>query len=85
MTADMSRNVRKRTFWLIRPEKIQISLRIRVDWLESSVGEFWIDKDTEFLHMDNKYYCRTARMRRLIWVFVWRTCEKARFLTLRLI
>ena len=28
---------------------------------------------------------KTARMRRLIGVFVWLTCQKVRFLTLRLI
>ena len=34
----MSRNVRKRTFWHVRPTKTQISLRIRAVWLESSLS-----------------------------------------------
>ena len=34
----MSRNVRKRTFEHVRPAKIQISLRIRAVWSESSLG-----------------------------------------------
>ena len=38
-------NVRKPTFWHMRPVKIQISLRIRADWSESSLGVFCIVKD----------------------------------------
>ena len=34
----MSRNVRKRTFGHVRPAKIQISLRIRAVWSESSLA-----------------------------------------------
>ena len=40
----MSRNVRKRTFKNVRPAKIQIRLRIRAVWSESSLGAFWTDK-----------------------------------------
>ena len=50
----MSRNVRKRTFWHVLPTKIQISLRIRAVWSESSLSAFWIVKDAKFLHADNK-------------------------------
>ena len=32
--------VRKPTLWCVRPVKIQISLRIRADWSESSLGAF---------------------------------------------
>ena len=67
------------------PAKIQISLRIRAVWSESSLGAFSIAKDTKFLHADNEDSDQTARMRRLIWVFFGRTCQKVRFLTLRLI
>ena len=38
----------------VRPAKIQISLRIRAVWSESSLGTFWIDKDEKFLYADNK-------------------------------
>ena len=37
----------------------------------------------KFLHADNEGSDQTARMRRLIWVFVGRTRPKVRFLTLR--
>ena len=36
------------------------------------------------LHVDNNESDKTALMRRLIWVLVERTCQKVRFLTLRL-
>ena len=39
----------------MRKAKIQISLRIRAVWSESSLGAFWIDKDVDkFLHADNE-------------------------------
>ena len=70
----------------MRPAKIQISLRIRTGWPESSLGAFsWIAEEIKFLHADNEDSDQTARMRRLIWVFVGRTCQKVRFLTVRLI
>ena len=50
----MSRNVRKCTFADTRPAKIQISLRIRAVWSESSLGAFWIAKDATFFHADNE-------------------------------
>ena len=40
-------------------------------------------KDAKFLHADNEDYDQNARMRRLIWVFVGRTCQKVRFLMLQ--
>ena len=69
----MSRKVRNRTFGHVRPAKIQISLRVRAGWSESSQGAFWIAKDAKFLHADNEDYDLTVRIRRLIWVFVGRT------------
>ena len=51
-----------------------------------SACAFWIAKDAKFLHADNEDSNQTARMRRLIWVFVGRMCQKGRsksFLTLR--
>ena len=41
----MNHNVIKRTFWHVCPAKIQISLRIRAVWSESSLGAFSIAKD----------------------------------------
>ena len=79
----MNRNVRKRTFGHVLPAKIQISLRRRAVWSESSLGAFWIANDAKFLQTDNEDSNQTARMRRLIWIFVGRTCQKVRFLTMR--
>ena len=67
-----------------RRVKIQISLCIRTVWSESSLGVFWIVNDSKFLHADNEDSDQTARMRRLIWVFVGCTCQKVGFRTLRL-
>ena len=82
----MIRNVRKRTFGCVRPVKIPISLRCRAVWSESSLGAFWIAKilDANILHADNEDSDQTARMRRLIWIFDGRTCQRVRFLTMRL-
>ena len=46
-------------------------------------AHFGIVKDGMFLHVDNEDSNQTARMRRLIWVFVGRTCQKTCFLTLQ--
>ena len=78
----MNRIVRKRTFY-VRPAKIQISLRIRAVWSESSLDAFWIAKDAKFIHADKEESDQTVRMRRLIWVFDGRTCHMAHFLTWR--
>ena len=51
---EMSLNVRKRTFRHVLSAKIQISLRIRAVWSESSLGAFWIAKIAKFLHADNE-------------------------------
>ena len=75
----MNRKVRKRTFGHLRPAKIQIRLRIRAVWSESSVGAFWIANDSTFLYAGSEDSDRTARMRMLIWVFYRRTCQKVRF------
>ena len=41
----------------------------------SSLSAFRIVKDVTFLHEDNEVSDQTARMRRLIWVFVMRLCQ----------
>ena len=71
----MSRTVRKRNFEHVRPAKNQISLRIRARWSEGSLGVFSIAKYAKFLHFDNEDPYHSARMRRLIWVFVGSTSE----------
>ena len=81
----MSRSVRKRTFGHENRTKIQISVRMREIWSESSFAAFWIDKNAKFLHVDNEDSDQIARMRKLIWVIVGRTCPKVCFLTLRTI
>ena len=81
---NFSRNIRKRTFGYMRQEKIQISRRIRAVWSKSSLDAFWIAKKGNFLHADNETD-QTARIRRLIWIFVGRTSQKVHFLPLPLI
>ena len=66
----MNRNIRKRTSGHVRQAKIQIVLRIRTVYSESSLCAFWKAKDAKFLHADNEDSDQTARMRRLIRVFV---------------
>ena len=80
----MSRNVGKRTYEYVRPAKIQIRLRIRAVWSESSLGAFRIAKDAKFLHEDNENSVQITQMRRLIWVFFWRICQKGLFFRMRL-
>ena len=50
----MSRNVGKRTFVNVRLAKIQISLRIRAVWSNSSLCALWIANDEKILNADNK-------------------------------
>ena len=50
----MSLSVRKRTIRHVRLAKIQISLRIRAVWSESSLDAFWIAKDASFLMRKTK-------------------------------
>ena len=68
----------------MRRAKIQISLRIRAVWSESSQCAFWIVKDAKCHHADNEDSDQTARMRRLIWVLVDQWFKEVRFLTFRL-
>ena len=54
-------------------------------WSEASMSAFSIANNAKFLHADNENCDQTAPMRRLIWVFVGRTCQKIHFLSLRFI
>ena len=62
----MGHDVLNRIFLHVRLVMIQIRLRIRAVWSESSLGAFWISKDAQFLHTDNEDSDQTVRMRRLI-------------------
>ena len=73
-------NVRKRTFGHVHPAKTQISLRIRAVLSEFSLGAFWIVRVQRFVMLTMK---TLIRLHKLIWVFVGRTCQKVRFLTLQ--
>ena len=53
-------------------------------WSESSLGTFWIAKNVKFLHAGNEDPDQTARMRRLIWVFLVRRWQNVCFLSFRL-
>ena len=81
----MNRNVRKRTFEIVCPAKIQMNLHFRTVWSESSFSALRIPKDAKFLLADNEDSDQTARMRSLIRVCVGRKCHMVHFLTLRLI
>ena len=78
----MGRKVRKRTFVHVRSANIQVRLRIRA---VRSGASFWIAKDARVIHADNEDSDQTARMRKLIWVSVGRTYQKARFLMMRFV
>ena len=54
------RNAKKHTFVHVRPAKIQIRLRIRAVWSESSLGAVWIAKDAKFLTADNEDWADCA-------------------------
>ena len=79
-------------FWINYSREIWTSLSVRslviyiyiVHYfvIEYDVGAFCIAKDAKFLYADNEGSVQTARMRTLIYVFVGRTCQKIRFLTL---
>ena len=64
-----------------KKKKKSCNVRIR----SFGLSAFWIAKDAKFLHADNEVSNQTARMRRLIRVFVGCTCQKVRFLTFRLL
>ena len=72
----INRNVKERTFGHVLQAKLQNSLCIRAAWSESSLGAFWNARDAHSLNADEEDSNQTARMRRLIKVFVGRTCQK---------
>ena len=57
-----------------RLAKIQLRLYIRAAWSESSVDTLLMAKDPMLLYADNWDIDQTARMCRLIWVFLRHTC-----------
>ena len=60
----MDLNLRKFTFWYVLPTKIQISLRIRADWLESSSSTNFAFLAIQNAPSENSK--QTAQMHRLI-------------------
>ena len=48
----------------VRPAKIQVCLRIRAVWSESSLDALWIAQDAKFLYADNEDSEQTTQMRR---------------------
>ena len=52
---------------------------------QSSLGSILVVKDKKHLRLGSEDYDQTVPMRRLIWVFLERTCQKVHFRTLRLI
>ena len=75
LTMHMRRIARNRTFgyWCALGEYSDQPAHFH--WSESSLCAFWTAKDANFLHADNEDSDQTARMRRLIWVFVGRTFQ----------
>ena len=84
----------------MRPAKIPIRLRIRAVWSESSLsahvrryafwrfGSYGFKRSSAICTIRCCFVMRSTknliRLRRLIWVFVERICQKIRYLTLRL-
>ena len=68
----LRRNLRKRTFWHVRPTKTQISLRIHAVW---SVFVVRMKKlyHLGYLNAPSEDSDQTARMRKLNWTFTGRT------------
>ena len=64
--------------WIIffnKLRKTQISLGIRPVWSESLLCAQWVAKCSVLLQADSEDSDQTGRMRRLIWVFAWRTVK----------
>ena len=74
----MTRNVRKRTFWNVRPTKTQNSLRIRAVW---SVFVVCMMK----LCILGYPKCAQWRFWSACWIFAGRTCPEVHSLTFRFI
>ena len=80
----MSLNVSKRTFGHGLPAKIQISLRMQTLWSESFTGHNLDSQEFKKFYADNEDSDQqTARMRRLIWVFVGRNAQRYICLTFK--
>ena len=63
----MNHNCRNHSFRHVHPVKIQITQDIRAVWSESSLDAFWIGKDANFLHAENKD-CSDCTDARSVWV-----------------
>ena len=74
---NISRNVRYRTFWLVRPTKTQNGLCIRAVCSEYSLSTESHFSSLAILIAPSEDSDQPARMRMLIWIFAKRTCRKA--------
>ena len=78
----LSRNVRNRSLWYVRPTRTQISLQIRAVCSESP-SSAW--KNFAFIAIQFHPVKIQISLRRLIWIFAGHTYSKLRFLMLRFI
>ena len=70
----------KPCFERMRPVKTQISLRICAVWSESSLPAWRNVTSYAIRNAPSADSDQTSRMRRLIWIFAWRTCQEVRSL-----
>ena len=68
----------------LQQRKTEISLRIHTVWSLCSLSAWRNITSLVFENAPSDDSDQTARMRRLIWIFAGRTCQKVPFLTLRL-
>ena len=74
-----NRNAQKCTYWHARPTKTQVSLRLRAGWSESSLSACRNFASLAIQNAPSEDSDQTARMRRLIWIFVGCTFRKYTF------
>ena len=72
----------KRNCWHVRPTKTQIRLRISAVWSESTLTAWRNFASLARQNAPIEDSDQTARMRRLIWIFAWRTCPNVGFMRL---
>ena len=81
---EVSRSMRKHTFWHVRLAETQISRRMHTVWSESSLSAWRNFASLAIQNASSEDSDQTVWMRRLIWSFAGRICPMLRFLTLRL-
>ena len=81
----LSGNVRKCTFWRVRPSKPRINLCIRAVWSESSLSARRNFASLTIQNLLSEDSDQLARMSRLIWILAGRIYPEVHFLMLRII